>query len=85
MLRQNGSLHGIESLLCRCESCGYESRPFRGQGLLDLPAGLQITCIACGAMAEIKTEVLWNLWAEQLRRDRTLRMSGIDPEDLYGA
>lgn len=85
VLRQNGSLHGIEALLCRCETCGYESRPSKGQGLLDLPAGLQIRCLACGATGDIKTDVIWKLWAEQLRRDRILTMSGIDPEDLYGS
>lgn len=84
LLRLNGSLDGVEAILCKCGACAKESRLSRGHGLQDVPAGIQLTCPDCHASAEVLGSSIWMEWAEQLRRDRVLIAAGINPDDLYG-
>lgn len=83
LLRQNGGLGGVDAAICKCGDCGKESRLSRGEGLSDSSEGLELACLGCGATCRISTEEVWALWGEQLRRDRILALSGIDPKSLY--
>lgn len=82
-MRQNGALQGVDAAICKCGDCGKESLLSRGKGLSDSSKGLELTCPGCQAVGGISTEKVWALWAEQLRRDRILALTGIDPESLY--
>lgn len=84
LLRANGSLEGVEAMICSCQACGDTSKLSRGLGLEDLPNGVQLTCPTCHQCADIPAPRIWAQWAEQLRRDRMLVRAGIDPRDLYG-
>jgi hypothetical protein len=84
VLRQNGSVEGVEAMHCKCGACGDESRLSRGHGLQETDEGVLLTCPACSATGLIPTTKIWADWAEQLRRDRTLALAGITQEDLNG-
>lgn len=82
LLRQNGSMVGVDAMYCKCGACGDEARLSRGHGLQETDEGVLLTCPACNATDLIPTTKIWADWAEQLRRDRTLALAGIVPDDL---
>lgn len=82
VLRQNGSMDGVEAMFCKCEACGDQSRLSKGHGLQDVEEGVQLTCPACNATGVVPTAKIWAQWAEQLRRDRVLALAGIGSADL---
>ncbi|AWH29004.1 hypothetical protein C1930_09080 [Stenotrophomonas sp. SAU14A_NAIMI4_8] len=54
-----------------------------GHGFARGATGIDLICPACGAMGVVPMDVLREKWAEQVRRDRLLWMTGIDPDDPY--
>jgi len=84
LLRINGSLKSVETVICSCQLCGRECRLSAGRGLEEVATGVQLTCPTCHNSADVPTAQFSAQWEEQLRRDRILIRAGINPDDLYG-